>query len=171
MMTGSSCMNALHLIANVVSHCVAKFQPQQLASPQSGLSTLCDPHIGKQSTLTTGSLSPRWTVDGLSAIALEATKPADKVLAAPQLGTTELWTFTSDFHHPVHIHLGHFQVLSRNGRRPGLADAGWKDTVDIRPYEVVEVLVRFTGYRGRYVLHCHNLEHEDMAMMANFDIV
>jgi FtsP/CotA-like multicopper oxidase with cupredoxin domain len=37
--------------------------------------------------------------------------------------------------------------------------------------EVVEVLVRFTGFRGRYVAHCHNLEHEDMAMMANIDIV
>jgi FtsP/CotA-like multicopper oxidase with cupredoxin domain len=50
-------------------------------------------------------------------------------------------------------------------------DAGWKDTVDIRPYEVVEVLVKFTGFRGRYVTHRHNLEHEDMAMMANFDVV
>lgn len=43
--------------------------------------------------------------------------------------------------------------------------------MDVRPYEVVEVLVRFDGYRGRYVMHCHNLEHEDMAMMANIDIV
>lgn len=31
--------------------------------------------------------------------------------------------------------------------------------------------MRFTGYRGRYVFHCHNLEHEDMAMMANFEVV
>jgi spore coat protein A len=31
--------------------------------------------------------------------------------------------------------------------------------------------VKFAGYRGKYMLHCHNLEHEDMAMMANFDIV
>ncbi|WP_246090875.1 multicopper oxidase domain-containing protein [Nonomuraea deserti] len=91
--------------------------------------------------------------------------------ATPRLGSTELWTFTSDFHHPVHVHLGHFQVYRRNGRPPALTDAGWKDTVDVRPYEVVEVLVRFTGYRGRYVLHCHNLEHEDMAMMASFDVV
>ncbi|MGI5282465.1 multicopper oxidase domain-containing protein [Nonomuraea polychroma] len=29
-----------------------------------------------------------------------------------------------------------------------------------RPYEVVDVLARFHGYRGRYMLHCHNLEHE-----------
>lgn len=82
-----------------------------------------------------------------------------------------VWTLTSDFHHPVHVHLGHFQVFRRNGRPPRPIDAGWKDTVDVRPYEVVEVLVRFDGYRGRYVMHCHNLEHEDMAMMANIDIV
>lgn len=92
-------------------------------------------------------------------------------LASPRLGTTELWTLTSDFHHPVHVHLGRFQVLGRNGRAPRAIDAGWKDTVDVRPYEVVQVLVRFEGFRGRYLLHCHNLEHEDMAMMTDIDVV
>ncbi|MFD0657032.1 multicopper oxidase domain-containing protein [Thermocatellispora tengchongensis] len=87
------------------------------------------------------------------------------------MGTTEVWRFTSDFHHPVHVHLAHFRVLSRGGKAPAATDAGWKDTVDVRPYEVVEVLVRFTGYRGLYMMHCHNLEHEDMAMMADFEIV
>ena len=67
--------------------------------------------------------------------------------------------------------MAHFRVYRRNGRDPSPMDAGWKDTVDIRPYEVVEVLVKFTGFRGRYVTHRHNLEHEDMAMMANFDVV
>jgi len=33
------------------------------------------------------------------------------------------------------------------------------------------VIARFTGYRGRYVMHCHNLEHEDMAMMATIAVV
>jgi spore coat protein A len=91
-------------------------------------------------------------------------------MARPKLGTVERWRFASDFHHPVHLHLAHFQVVSRNGKAPMATDAGWKDTVDVRPYEVVEVLARFDGYRGRYMLHCHNLEHEDMAMMANFDV-
>lgn len=69
------------------------------------------------------------------------------------------------------MHLAQFQVLARGGRPPAAADAGWKDTVDVRPYEVVEALVRFDGYKGRYMLHCHNLEHEDMAMMANFQVI
>ncbi|WP_241779760.1 multicopper oxidase family protein [Streptomyces natalensis] len=104
-----------------------------------------------------------WTVNG---------RPfsTDAVLASPRLGSVERWRFSSDFHHPVHVHLAQFQVTARGGRPPRDADAGWKDTVDVRPYEVVEVLVRFTGYKGRYMLHCHNLEHEDMAMMANFQV-
>jgi FtsP/CotA-like multicopper oxidase with cupredoxin domain len=89
-------------------------------------------------------------------------------LATPRLGTTEIWRFTTDFHHPVHLHLNHFQVLSRNAREPGPFDAGWKDTVDLRPAEAVEVAIRFTDYAGTFMLHCHNLEHEDMAMMADF---
>jgi FtsP/CotA-like multicopper oxidase with cupredoxin domain len=42
--------------------------------------------------------------------------------------------------------------------------------VDVRPAEAVEVVTRFTDYPGRYLLHCHNLEHEDMAMMADFTV-
>jgi spore coat protein A len=34
--------------------------------------------------------------------------------------------------------------------------------------ESAKVLVRFGDYPGRYVFHCHNLEHEDMTMMADF---
>ncbi|MEV4750101.1 multicopper oxidase domain-containing protein [Streptosporangium sp. NPDC049248] len=105
-----------------------------------------------------------WTING------QPFRPG-RPLARPRLGTAEIWRFTSDFHHPVHVHLAHFQVLSRNGRPPAATDAGWKDTVDVRPYEVVEVLVRFEGHRGRYMTHCHNLEHEDMAMMADFEVV
>ena len=76
-------------------------------------------------------------------------------------------------HHPIHLHLAHFQVLSRSswiGRPPRPQDAGWKDTVDLLPDEEVRLAVRFGGYRGKYVFHCHNLEHEDMLMMANFEV-
>jgi spore coat protein A len=88
--------------------------------------------------------------------------------ADPRLGDVEIWRFTTDLHHPVHVHLNQFQVISRRGAGPGPHDAGWKDTVDILPSETVEVAVRFTDYAGPYLLHCHNLEHEDMAMMAAF---
>ncbi|MEU0835954.1 multicopper oxidase family protein [Streptomyces sp. NPDC005969] len=105
-----------------------------------------------------------WTING---------RPYDPMRAdaTPRLGALEVWQFTSDFHHPVHLHLSHFQVLSRNGEGPGPYDAGWKDTVDLSPGEAVAIITRFTDYRGRFVFHCHNLEHEDMAMMANFEVL
>ncbi|MEU5946728.1 multicopper oxidase family protein [Micromonospora sp. NPDC047465] len=102
-----------------------------------------------------------WTING------QPYRPG-RPLARPRLGTTEVWRLISDFHHPVHVHLDPFQVISRNNRAPGPYDAGWKDTVDVRPSEAVEIAIRFTDYAGTFMLHCHNLEHEDMAMMADF---
>jgi FtsP/CotA-like multicopper oxidase with cupredoxin domain len=102
-----------------------------------------------------------WTING-------QTYDPGHPLATPRLGALERWRFVTDLHHPVHLHLQHFQVLSRNGSEPGPYDHGWKDTLDLRPAEAAEILVRFSDYPGRFVFHCHNLEHEDMAMMADF---
>jgi FtsP/CotA-like multicopper oxidase with cupredoxin domain len=85
-------------------------------------------------------------------------------IARPRLGTLERWRFTTDVHHPVHAHLVHFQV-EQDGA------PAWKDTVDVGPASRIELLVPIVGYRGRYVLHCHNLEHEDRMMMADFSVV
>ncbi|WP_055532877.1 multicopper oxidase family protein, partial [Streptomyces graminilatus] len=87
------------------------------------------------------------------------------------LGDTEVWRLTADVHHPVHLHLVGFRVLSRGGKAPRPQDAGLKDTVSLRPGESAEIITRFTGYKGRYLFHCHNAEHEDMGMMANIDVV
>jgi spore coat protein A, manganese oxidase len=87
--------------------------------------------------------------------------------AETRLGEVEVWRLRSDFHHPIHIHLAHVRVVGRRNGGPGPFDDGFKDTLDLRPFEEISVVVRFTDYPGRYVLHCHNLEHEDMAMMAN----
>jgi spore coat protein A len=105
-----------------------------------------------------------WTING---------KPFDpaRMDARPRLGATEIWELTSGPAHPVHLHLVHFKVLSRNGRKPLPTDAGWKDTVALATGERARVIARFDGYRGKYVFHCHNLEHEDMMMMANFEVV
>ncbi|ONI71437.1 copper oxidase [Kribbella sp. ALI-6-A] len=105
-----------------------------------------------------------WTING---------KPFDREVmqATVNLDQYEVWSFVTDVHHPVHVHLAPFQVLRRGGGPPGPYDGGWKDTVDVRPAEVVDVLVRFTAHRGKYLIHCHNLEHEDMAMMAGFATV
>jgi spore coat protein A len=93
-----------------------------------------------------------------------------RIDARPRLGSTEIWEIFADPSHPFHMHLVHFKVLSRDGGPPGPYDAGWKDTVSLEGGSV-RVAVRFEGWRGKYVFHCHNLEHEDMMMMANFEVV
>jgi FtsP/CotA-like multicopper oxidase with cupredoxin domain len=90
--------------------------------------------------------------------------------ANPAHGAVEIWRFISDFEHPIHLHLAHFLVLERGTGVPGPLDGGWKDTVSLRPAERVSVIAQFSDYPGRFVYHCHNLEHEDMAMMANFEV-
>ncbi|MFF5290636.1 multicopper oxidase family protein [Paractinoplanes globisporus] len=106
---------------------------------------------------------PGWTING---------EPFDpgRAVAAPRLGDTEIWRLSSDFHHPIHLHLASFRVLSRGIAGPGAYDHGPKDTIDLRPAEQASILVRFTDHPGRYVFHCHNLEHEDMGMMGVFAV-
>ncbi|WP_406378457.1 multicopper oxidase family protein [Streptomyces sp. NBC_01618] len=105
--------------------------------------------------------SAGWTING------KEYEPG-RALARPRLGQVEVWRFTTNFHHPIHLHLDHFQVVSRNNGGIGAFDHGWKDTVDLGPAEAVEVVTRFTDYAGAFMIHCHNLEHEDMAMMGDF---
>jgi len=94
----------------------------------------------------------------------------DRTDVTTRLGDVELWRLVADVHHPVHLHLAGFRILSRGGREPLPSDAGLKDTVSLRPGESAEIITRFDGYRGRYLFHCHNAEHEDMGMMANLEI-
>lgn len=87
------------------------------------------------------------------------------------LAQLERWQFVnrSDEPHPMHVHGTQFQVLSRSGAALP-TDRGWKDTVLMRSQETVQVALRF-GVTGTFVLHCHNLEHEDNGMMLNFAVV
>jgi spore coat protein A len=100
-----------------------------------------------------------------------------RVDASPRLDDIEVWRFVNrpfagrTMLHPVHTHLAPFQVLSRNGRAPLRQERGWKDTVAIEDGEEVDVIIRWSGYKGRYLLHCHNFEHEDHSMMARVDVV
>lgn len=90
-------------------------------------------------------------------------------------GDVEQWTFITNGNapHPVHVHGTSFQVVSRTGGRGQLFpwESGWKDTVLLDDFETVNVLIRFSAYRGEYLLHCHKLEHEDGGMMSNFEVI
>lgn len=66
------------------------------------------------------------------------------------------------------------RVLTRNGKLPPLDErdgVARRDTVILGPDDEVEVFLEFKDFKGPYVFHCHNLEHEDMAMMARFDTI
>jgi FtsP/CotA-like multicopper oxidase with cupredoxin domain len=97
----------------------------------------------------------------------------DRVDARADRGVWEVWEVvnSSAEPHPFHIHAAQFRVVSRTSGPLSPHERALKDTVLVWPAEVVKLHVRFDHYAGRYVFHCHNLEHEDMGMMATLEIV
>ena len=95
------------------------------------------------------------------------------VLADPALGDTEVWTIenkSGGWFHPVHIHLIDFKILDRNGKAPFAYEKGPKDVVYVGEGEKVRVIMKFGPHEGRYMVHCHNLPHEDHDMMHQFRV-
>ncbi len=93
--------------------------------------------------------------------------------ARPRQGSTEVWRFVNNSNrvHPMHIHGFLFRVINRSSGAVHPADRlGWKDTVGVLANETVEVLAWFAPYTGRYVFHCHALEHADKAMMLQLEV-
>lgn len=82
------------------------------------------------------------------------------------IGTTEIWEVENlvAMDHPFHLHGFRFQLLDRNGV-PEQAPR-WEDTIDVPPHESARIVVRFDDFAGRWMFHCHILEHEDMGMMG-----
>jgi FtsP/CotA-like multicopper oxidase with cupredoxin domain len=95
----------------------------------------------------------------------------DRVDVRPRLGTVEEWTLrnASDEQHPFHIHVNDFQVVSVGGE-PYEAH-GLQDTVPLLPGNDVVIRTRFADFTGRFVFHCHILNHEDAGMMAVVEVV
>jgi spore coat protein A len=115
----------------------------------------------------------------------------EPVSEKPVLGTTEIWELLNltDDAHPIHLHLVRFRILDRrpinvdtriydnklvytgDAVPPDANEAGWKDTVRATPGASTRIIVKFEGYAGRYVWHCHILEHEDNEMMRPYEVV
>jgi spore coat protein A, manganese oxidase len=94
-------------------------------------------------------------------------------IATPGHEAIEIWDFInpgSGWVHPVHPHLIRFRILSRNGRAPKPYEQGPKDVVMVGEFERVRVLARFCPHEGIYMMHCHNLVHEDHDMMTQFKV-
>jgi len=109
----------------------------------------------------------------------------------PVLNSIEIWELVNltDDSHPIHLHLVRFQILDRRpfdtfeyqskgilhffglAQPPAPEESGWKDTVRADPAMVTRIIIPFQGYPGRYVWHCHILEHEDNEMMRPFEVL
>jgi FtsP/CotA-like multicopper oxidase with cupredoxin domain len=93
--------------------------------------------------------------------------------ATPKQGTSEIWVLrgAGDWWHPIHIHFEEGRILSRNGLPPEPYEQVRKDVYLLKPGDEVRVFLRFRDFLGKYMMHCHNLIHEDHAMMVRWDIV
>jgi spore coat protein A len=109
----------------------------------------------------------------------------------PKPNTTEIWEFVNltEDTHPMHLHLVRFQILDRRtfytttyrlnekptytapATPPEPNELGWKDTVQCPPGTVTRIIVRFEGFTGKYLYHCHILEHESNDMMRPFEVI
>ena len=151
-----------------------------------------DDHTGPTVTVTDGDQTTRYRT---AAAHFEDATTFFPVLGRHEVW--QLINLTGDTH-PIHVHLDPFQILARRPIRYQIADRGiedrditaavalerdaddeldhtiddnergLKDTVRVNPSEIAEIAVRFTTYSGRYMYHCHILEHEDRDMMRPF---
>jgi spore coat protein A len=151
-----------------------------------------DDHTGPAVTVTDGDRTTRYRA---AAAHFEDATTFFPVLDRYEIW--QLINLTDDTH-PIHVHLDPFHILSRRPIRYQIPDhgiedlaitaavtlerdpdnelghtiddneRGLKDTVRVNPHEIAEIAVRFTAYSGRYMYHCHILEHEDRDMMRPF---
>jgi spore coat protein A, manganese oxidase len=110
--------------------------------------------------------SGQWKING-------KTWDSNRVDAKPGLWDVEIWEITNagGWVHPVHIHLIDFQILDRNGMKPYAYESGWKDVILLGEFETVRVIASFNPQPGKYMIHCHNVVHEDHDMMTQFEVI
>ncbi len=91
-------------------------------------------------------------------------------------GSAEIWTLRNEgqsWMHPIHTHFEEFQIFEINGKPvdPKSFKDGRKDVVQLGAGDEIKFFGRWRDFMGRYVMHCHNVVHEDHAMMIRWDIV
>ena len=93
-----------------------------------------------------------------------------RVDVSTKVGATEIWEIENvvGMDHPFHLHGFQFQVLDRDGvREPYLA---WKDMLNIPRHSTARIIVRYDDYPGKWMFHCHILDHEDHGMMGVLEV-
>jgi bilirubin oxidase len=87
-----------------------------------------------------------------------------------RLGATEIWEVENlvGMDHPFHLHGFRFQVLDRDGVPE--PQRSWKDVVNVPKHQTARFVVRYDGFPGRWMFHCHILDHEDHGMMGVLEV-
>jgi len=93
-----------------------------------------------------------------------------RVDVSTHVGATEIWQIENivGMDHPFHMHGFQFQVLDRNGVPDPYR--AWKDMLNIPKHETARVIVRYDDYKGKWMFHCHILDHEDHGMMGVLEV-
>jgi FtsP/CotA-like multicopper oxidase with cupredoxin domain len=113
-----------------------------------------------------GAFKTVWLING------KTFNPA-RADAFPRIGTTETWEVVNrtNVPHMIHLHHTDWYLLSRNGKPPPAWEDCLKDTFFIYPGERILVAGHFSDYTGKFVVHCHMLDHEDHGLMSQFEVV
>jgi FtsP/CotA-like multicopper oxidase with cupredoxin domain len=156
--------------ASVVPAKLRELPPQDIPNAISHVNDKSVPTFELQRGSSNLSPEYEWLINGL---AFDPTKP----LASVKRDSAHLWRIRNGgggWVHPLHLHMEEHQVIARNGkaapdgRHPD--DSGKEDVVALDPSEEVLIYRKFRTFVGGYVAHCHNLAHEDHAMMFAWEI-
>jgi len=87
------------------------------------------------------------------------------------VGDLQIWEIsnTSLMDHPYHLHGFFFQVLEENGKAPEYK--AWKDTYNIKPRTTIKIAWMPDNRPGKWMHHCHIIEHHAAGMMSNFEVI
>ena len=114
----------------------------------------------------------RWTINGHTwdDVVASGFRLVEATATRGDVVIFELRNDSGGWHHPVHLHAIDFKILDRNAAPPMAHELGPKDVVYLGENETVRVITRF-DVTGTYMMHCHNLVHEDHDMMSQLRVL
>jgi FtsP/CotA-like multicopper oxidase with cupredoxin domain len=143
-----------------------RVEPQSLPQTLLPVETLPEPETVRRFTLNHGMAPGMGMVFLINDRAFESGRIDTRV----RLNAIEDWELINNgvMDHPFHLHVNHFQIVSRNNRPE--PQRAWKDTVLVPRGDSIRIRIPFRDFAGKTVYHCHILDHEDLGMMGALQI-
>jgi FtsP/CotA-like multicopper oxidase with cupredoxin domain len=167
------------VLADAVRGPVLRFDVTRTADDASQVPAVLRPVPAQPPVVAERDLVLRIDPNTFQGLINDKTFDAERVDLRVKRGTSEIWRITNNdtnvgppggVHHNFHTHLSQFRVLDRDGGPPLPEETGLKDTVRIDPGKSVRIQISFEKFVGRYVYHCHILEHSAMGMMGTMEV-